>query len=439
MQDEEVSLDWRFSGALPELARISLRELKRFHDEARRHFNMEIAKLEKRATEMAAADDDTQDYLAEMYAQWEGLLDLKQEFGILGLFRTLERFLGLVLIHLREIGAPVSERVRFSDMAKQFKKIGVDLKASPFQWSEITKLQKIRNLIAHEEAWVDKETKKELASFGLAVNENDWLKLPDGYFLDAWKLVDRTCQSVVQECLKAEGIGKFRNVKEGKGVRNRWDKDNHPREVRTLKVRVNANDGTSRELDENPAAWCVPADQSVDLAAMPVNMPDGLLIAVIPIDNFATKDFMTSNQIAEGSPILLSGYFYQFPGERRFQSIVRQGILSMVPDEPVTTTTGKPGTVYLCDVHIFNGNSGSPVVVTADWLGVGGYHFLGVVSGLYFEDEDFNLEIATTVKGKAQANSGVAMVVPADLVKALLDGPQLKGSREAYFSRPAGH
>jgi hypothetical protein len=217
-----------------------------------------------------------------------------------------------------------------------------------------------------------------------------------------------------------------------------WDEHNHPREVQTLKIRVNAKDGSSRRLDLNPAAWRIPADDSVDLAAMPVVLPDDLLIAAIPVGDFATKDFMSSNQIAEGSPILLSGYFYQFPGERRFQSIVRQGILSMMPDEPVTTTTGKPGTVYLCDVHIFGGNSGSPVMVTTSWLGIGGYHLLGAVSGNYVEDENFNLEISATVKGTARANSGVAMVVPADLIKALLDGPELKGSREAYFSQPAG-
>jgi S1-C subfamily serine protease len=217
-----------------------------------------------------------------------------------------------------------------------------------------------------------------------------------------------------------------------------WDGHNQPRQIQALKIRVNAKDGTSRRLDANPAAWRVPTDDSVDLAVMSVLLPEDLLIAAIPTDGFATRDFMSSNRIAEGSPILLSGYFYQFSGERRFQSIVRQGILSMVPDEPMTTTTGKPGTVYLCDAHIFGGNSGSPVAVSADWLGVDGYRLLGVVSGYYYEDQDFNLEIATTIKGTARANSGVAMIVPVDFLKALLDEPDLKNVREAYFSHPAG-
>ena len=114
---------------------------------------------------------------------------------------------------------------------------------------------------------------------------------------------------------------------------------------------------------------------------------------------------------------------------------VRQGILSMIPDEPMMTTTGKLGTLYLADVHIFEGNSGSPVLVSAQdgVLHIGEYHFLGVISGYYFENEDFTLEIATTVKAVAHANSGVAMIVPADAVKDLIENDrELKSQRNAY-------
>jgi hypothetical protein len=213
-----------------------------------------------------------------------------------------------------------------------------------------------------------------------------------------------------------------------------WDENNKPREVQSEKFRFNTEDGSSRRLDANPATWRFPTDDSIDLAATPVLLPDGLQRTEIPVDAFATKDYMTANQIAEGSPIILSGYFYQIPGDLRLEAIVRQGILSMIPDEPIKTTTGKPGMVYLCDAHIFGGNSGSPVMVTANWLGMGGYRLLGVVSGYYYEDSDFNLEIATTVKGTERANSGVAMVVPAEFLKALLDQPELKGPREAFIA-----
>ncbi len=216
-----------------------------------------------------------------------------------------------------------------------------------------------------------------------------------------------------------------------------WDDQRRPKEITSLMIRVNLKDGSSKRLQADPKAWHLPSDESVDLAVMPVNLPDDALFTVIPTDRFGTKDIVSGNQIAEGSPILLSGYFYQFSGERRFQSIVRQGILSMMPDEPMTTTTGKPGTIYLGDVHIFGGNSGSPVMVAADWLNIGGYYLLGVVSGYYYEDEDFNLEIATTVKGVGHANSGIAMIVPVDFLKELLDLPELKAIREANIIQPA--
>jgi hypothetical protein len=174
-------------------------------------------------------------------------------------------------------------------------------------------------------------------------------------------------------------------------------------------------------------------DESVDLAAMPVKLPDSALITLITVSDFATRDYLHNHRIAEGSPILLAGYFYQFPGERRFEPIIRQGVLAMIPDEPMITTTGKPGTMYLGEVHIFGGNSGSPVMVSPDWLGVGGYHLLGVVSGYYFENEDFSLEIATTVKGIEHANSGITMIVPVDLLKSLLDAPRLREARDHYF------
>jgi hypothetical protein len=48
-----------------------------------------------------------------------------------------------------------------------------------------------------------------------------------------------------------------------------WDKHNHPREVLSLMIRVNAKDGSSRRLVGSPTAWSLPTDDSVDLAVVP--------------------------------------------------------------------------------------------------------------------------------------------------------------------------
>jgi hypothetical protein len=60
---------------------------------------------------------------------------------------------------------------------------------------------------------------------------------------------------------------------------------------------------------------------------------------------------------------------------------------------------------------------------------------IGVVSGYYFEKADSTMEIAVTVKGETAANSGVAMIVPADELKKLIENNSvLKGFRDAYLS-----
>jgi len=115
----------------------------------------------------------------------------------------------------------------------------------------------------------------------------------------------------------------------------------------------------------------------------------------------------------------------------------------MIPDTPLTTTLRKPGTIYLGDVHIFGGNSGSPVFISTYGIRPAGpvlddeFRFLGVVSGYYYEDSDLKLQIATTVTGKQRANSGISMIVPAELLKDLiLNNREIASLRDGYFAVP---
>ncbi len=184
--------------------------------------------------------------------------------------------------------------------------------------------------------------------------------------------------------------------------------------------------------------WYFPSDDAVDLAALPI-APDEAKYdyKAFPISLFATKDAVAANTIAEGDNVLFTGYFYQFPGLRKIEPIVREGILAMMPDETLLTTLHKPGRLYLADVHVFGGNSGSPLFVNVGGLRNGGlsvggfpYRLLGVISGCYSEDTDFTLTIATTMKGTFAGNSGIATVVPIDELKALLESPALAALRD---------
>jgi hypothetical protein len=224
-----------------------------------------------------------------------------------------------------------------------------------------------------------------------------------------------------------------------------WDDQNQPRVVESVRLRVNLKNGSSKLADlsqQGNIHWYFASDDSVDLAVTPITLSPDVEVLAIPLGMFVTKDFFAPNYVGEGAKIILAGFFYQFAGERRLQPLIREGILSMMPDEPLKTTTGKRGTVYLGDVHIFGGNSGSPVFIDIAGLRPNGviqlddYRFLGTVSGYYYEDSDFNLEIATTVKGKQRANSGVSMIVPADLLKDLiLNDSDLKRMRDSQLPK----
>ncbi|MGC2464493.1 MAG: trypsin-like peptidase domain-containing protein [Candidatus Acidiferrum sp.] len=191
----------------------------------------------------------------------------------------------------------------------------------------------------------------------------------------------------------------------------------------------------------NQLQWTFPTDEAVDLAVMPL-LPDQAKFDYIPIrvSEFATHDVVDAQQVAEGDSILFTGYFYQFPGLRKFQPIIREGVLAMMPDEKLDTTLKKPGHLYLADVHVFGGNSGSPLFVNLGGMRsnglIGGIHYmlLGVVSGFYHEDSNLNLTVATTLTGTLEQNSGISLVVPVDELKALLDNPALQADRNRQIA-----
>ena len=208
-------------------------------------------------------------------------------------------------------------------------------------------------------------------------------------------------------------------------------------------LRLNLINGTlgseegSLQIDEQHLHWVFPTDDSVDLAVLPV-LPNQAQYDYVPfpVSLFATHQFVEQQSITEGERILFAGYFYQFPGEKKFQPIVREGILAMMPDENLDTTLRKPGHLYLGDVHVFGGNSGSPLFINLGGFRNGSvtagdqYRLLGIISGFYHEDSNLNLTVATNLTGKLEQNSGIAMIVPSDELKALLDTPALQASRD---------
>ena len=221
--------------------------------------------------------------------------------------------------------------------------------------------------------------------------------------------------------------------------------DGHPFPTRGMTLRLNRKDATGSDegpvLLGNSLHWYFPADDAIDLAVLPVAPdPAKYEIEPYPLSMLLTQAEVEADNIGEGDSVLFTGVFYQFPGLKKFEPIVREGVVAMMPDEQLDTTLKKRGNIYLADVHVFGGNSGSPLLINLGGLRNGAlrmsveYKMLGVISGFYTEDADLTLSIATTYRGTVKGNSGIAMVVPAYALRELLDSPSLQATRDAFVA-----
>jgi hypothetical protein len=111
--------------------------------------------------------------------------------------------------------------------------------------------------------------------------------------------------------------------------------------------------------------------------------------------------------------------------------------MAMMPSERMITTLHQLGNLYLADMHVFGGNSGSPAFVDlvgfqSKFLSFSGfpYRLIGVVSGYLDESPDGELTTTAETDRPSKSNSGVASIVPADALIDLLLSPALAAMRE---------
>jgi len=204
---------------------------------------------------------------------------------------------------------------------------------------------------------------------------------------------------------------------------------------------------SERVLLSQRAHWYFPKDEASDLAVLPFAIPAKYDEKEFPLENFLTEESLDQNRVSPGDRVLTVGFYSGYAGLHAIQPILREGVLAMLPDGPMTTTTGRSGRVYLADVHIIPGNSGSPIfIIPGLGLGVPAsisgipnvFGLLGVVSGYMYETSDFSLRASTTWKGSLNANSGIAVVVPAQQLKDLLNSPELQLQRNQEVNGAAG-
>jgi len=109
--------------------------------------------------------------------------------------------------------------------------------------------------------------------------------------------------------------------------------------VVNLKAAVNGTNAKTISLPPmGPFQWHFPIDDTVDLAVIPFVMRDDYDAVQISVAAFFTSDLWAKYRIGPGDKVLTCGYFLHYAGAHRFQPIIREGSLAMVPDDVMEVT-----------------------------------------------------------------------------------------------------
>jgi hypothetical protein len=226
-----------------------------------------------------------------------------------------------------------------------------------------------------------------------------------------------------------------------------------------LVARVNREDGgTPIALDIPHEAWtCSPL---TDVAVVRMTDEEFLEADIYPrwSDWLATDKWIKDWHVGTGDPVIIPGLFTQIKTQQ-IQPILRFGRISMMPEEKIGITIVDDETVTKVDAYLVEalsrgGVSGSPVFVVCDphdrgwvfddsegWWGDkqpddDPIRLLGLVHGHYdvHTGED---SFAPQLMGDYELNSGIAVVIPAQAITALLELPEVREEREVAFAQGA--
>lgn len=223
-------------------------------------------------------------------------------------------------------------------------------------------------------------------------------------------------------------------------------------------IRLNKSSGGVEyfPIDTEDPMWHRFVDANIDLVALHVPFDsETFLINYLPIDMCVTPDLITKYLIGHGDDIFLAGLFNANYGQARNFPIIRSGLISAMPLEPIPSKSGIPFAAYLCEVRSIRGLSGSPVFIhlTKDRYPTPDFGeenirsmilLLGVVRGHWdlkdASDDSANpeeefLDAAIGFSKGENLNTGIALVTPAYQLHGLLMHNTMKKMRESTIER----
>ena len=198
-----------------------------------------------------------------------------------------------------------------------------------------------------------------------------------------------------------------------------------------LKARFNRPMGSDSKIYDvplrgNDGSMLWTGHPSSDVAAVLISPKqlekDGIKFTWIPGDRQLDFEQARELQISEGDGIFVLGFPLGLAGKKRNYTIVRQGCIARIRD-----WLGGNSRTILIDATVFPGNSGGPVVTKPEIASIKGTKFnnrsrlIGMISR-YLPYEDVAIS-AQTRKPRIifQENSGLATVVPVDVIQETVD------------------
>lgn len=192
-------------------------------------------------------------------------------------------------------------------------------------------------------------------------------------------------------------------------------------------LRVNTPVG-ARWLDTEIGKWRVHSDTTIDVAVLRFSLSSIFDHKQWPMHGFCDSETIQKEQIGIGEDVFFMGLFSQHYGQERNIPIARIGNIAAMPEELVSTEMGLMKG-YLVEARSIGGLSGSPVFINT---GGGGmhrqfigtlprFHLLGLVHGHFTIKNAEADAVSDDGLNEASINTGIAIVVPAEQIREVID------------------
>src|SRR5207237_5806813 len=120
---------------------------------------------------------------------------------------------------------------------------------------------------------------------------------------------------------------------------------------------------TIRQTEVTNHMWEYSDDEGVDVAIVAFDPPDDAEFKAIPISMIADDAIIQEKRIGVADDMIVTALFTKRSGHARNIPVLRAGIISAMPGEPLTGLGGEEYQAYLLEMHSTGGLSGSPVFV----------------------------------------------------------------------------